>query len=93
MELKEKIIEKLKEIIDQGTSVDVISMGLVKNIDVTEDAKVSLELQPSSPVCPLIFSLALDIKNSLKLLNEIKDLNITVIGHQMADEVNKYLSE
>ncbi|MDY6967624.1 MAG: iron-sulfur cluster assembly protein [Spirochaetota bacterium] len=93
MELKEKIIEQLKEIIDQGTSVDVISMGLIKDLDVTEDARVSLKLQPSSPVCPLIFSLALDIKNSLKTLNEIEDLNITVIGHQMADEVNKYLAE
>ncbi|MBW2183207.1 MAG: DUF59 domain-containing protein [Deltaproteobacteria bacterium] len=48
VELKEKIIQKLKEVIDPGTLSDIVSMGLVKNINVTEDGKVSLEFQPSS---------------------------------------------
>ncbi|MDY6933478.1 MAG: iron-sulfur cluster assembly protein [Spirochaetota bacterium] len=93
MELRKKIVEKLKQIKDQGTTVDVISMGLIKNLIVTEDAKVSFEIQPSSSICPLVFSLAHDIKNSLLKLNEIKELNITIIGHQMADDINKYLTE
>jgi len=30
VELKEKIIQKLKEVIDPGTLSDIVSMGLVK---------------------------------------------------------------
>ena len=93
MELREIIIQALKEVIDPGTTIDVISMGLVKNLNVTEKGDVSLDFQPSSNVCPLVLPLALNIQNSLKNLNGIKDVSVTVIGHQKADEMNKYLKE
>jgi metal-sulfur cluster biosynthetic enzyme len=93
MELKEKIIQKLKEVIDPGTLSDVVGMGLIRNLNVTEDGKVSLEFQPSSPVCPLVLPLALNIQKALKTLSEIKNLKLTVTEHQMAEEVNSYLKE
>ena len=93
MELQEKVIQKLRETIDPGTLSDVISMGLIQNLTVTKDGKVSLEFQPASSVCPLVFSLALDIQKSLQSLGEIKDLSITIRNHQMADEINRYLKE
>jgi len=93
MEMREKIIQTLREVIDPGTLVDVITMGLIKNLKVTEDGKVSLEFQPSSSVCPLVLPLALDIQDALKNLSEIKDISITVMDHQKADEVNSYLKE
>ncbi len=93
MQLREKVIQRLKELIDPETLVDVISMGLIKNLDVTEDGSVSLEFRPSSSVCPLALPLALDIENALKTLSEIKDLRVTVRDHQMADEINRYLKE
>ena len=93
MELREKVIQALKGIIDPGTTMDVVSMGLIKNLNVREDGEVSLDFQPSSNVCPLVLTLALKIKNSLKNLNEVKTLSVTVIGHQKADEMNGYLKE
>jgi metal-sulfur cluster biosynthetic enzyme len=93
MELREKVIQTLKEVIDPGTTLDVVSMGLIKHLMVTDDGKVSLEFQPSSNVCPLVLPLALDIQNTLKKLDGVKTLNVTVIDHQKADEVNKYLKE
>ncbi len=93
MELREKIIQRLKEVIDPETLVDVVSMGLIKNLNVTEDGNVSLEFQPSSSVCPLALPLALDIQKALKSLIEIKKLSVTIRDHQMADELNTYLKE
>jgi metal-sulfur cluster biosynthetic enzyme len=93
MELREKIIQTLKGIIDPGTTLDVVSMGLIKNLTVTEDGKISLDFQPSSNVCPLALPLALDIQNALQKLNDVKGLNVNVIDHQKADEVNRYLQE
>lgn len=93
MELREKIIQRLKEVIDPETLVDVVSMGLIKNLNMTEDGDVSLEFQPSSSVCPLALPLALDIQNALKRLIEIKELSVTIRDHQMADELNTYLKE
>lgn len=93
MELREKVIHVLKGIIDPGTTLDVISMGLIKNLHVGEDGQVSLDFQPSSNVCPLVLPLALKIQNVLKNLNEVKTLSVTVIGHQKADDMNRYLNE
>ena len=93
MELREKVIQALKGIIDPGTTMDVVSMGLIKNLNAREDGEVSLDFQPSSNVCPLVLTLALKIQNSLKNLNEVKNLSVTVIDHQKADEMNRYLKE
>ena len=93
MELREKIIQRLKEVIDPETLVDVVSMGLIKNLNVTEDGNVSLEFQSSSSVCPLALPLALDIQKALKSLSEIKELSVIITDHQMADELNRYLKE
>ena len=93
MDLREKVIQALKEIIDPGTTMDVVSMGLIKNLDVRDDGEVSLDFKPSSNVCPLVLTLALKIQNSLKDLNEVKTLSVTVIGHQKADEMNGYLKD
>jgi metal-sulfur cluster biosynthetic enzyme len=93
MDLREKVIQALKGITDPGTTMDVVSMGLIKNLDVKDDGEVSLDFQPSSNVCPLVLTLALKIQNSLKNLNEVKNFSVTVIGHQKADEMNGYLKE
>ena len=91
--LEDKVIQKLKDIIDPETLTDVISMGLIKNLSVSRDGKVSLEFRPSSPVCPLALTLALNIQKALETLKDIKDLSVTITNHQMADEVNRYLKE
>lgn len=93
MELREKAIQTLKEVIDPGTTLDVVSMGLIKNLTVTEEGELSLNFQPSSNICPLALPLALDIQNTLKRLDGVKGLSVKVIDHQKADEVNRYLQE
>jgi len=93
MELREKVIGKLKGVIDPETLVDVMSMGLIKNLNVTAEGNVALEFRPSSSVCPLALPLALDIQKALKTLIEIKDLSVIITDHQMADELNTYLKE
>ena len=93
MQLKEEVLQKLRQVIDPETLSDVVSMGLIKNLTVTEEGKVSLEFQPSSPMCPLAITLALDIQNALTTLHGVNELNVTIRGHQMADEINRYLQE
>jgi len=93
VDLKEKVLNKLKEIIDPGTLTDVVSMGLIKNLDISKDGKITLNFQPSSPACPLALPLALKIKDALLDVSEGKDPCITIIDHIMADEINRYLKE
>ena len=93
MDLKEKVINRLKEVIDPGTLTDVVSMGLIKNLDIREDGKITLDFQPSSPACPLALPLALTIKDAIMDVSEGKDPCVTIIDHSMAEEINRYLRE
>lgn len=92
MDLKEKVLSRLKEVIDPGTLTDVVSMGLIKNLDIGEDGKITLDFQPSSPACPLALPLALKIKDALLGLGQGEAPCIKIIDHSMADEINKYLA-
>ena len=93
MELKDKIIEKLKTVIDPETGIDVINMGLVKDLEVFEDGKVSLKFQPSSPICPLGFQLAFSIKKAVEEMKEVENVNLEAIDFVYAEKLNQMLKE
>jgi metal-sulfur cluster biosynthetic enzyme len=93
MNLKDKIVAELGRVTDPGTGMDVVSIGLVKEVSVTPENGVRLKLRPSSPVCPLAFHLALEIKERVKKLPEVQELEIAVMDYQRADELNKLLRD
>jgi metal-sulfur cluster biosynthetic enzyme len=93
MSLKDKIVEELGTVTDPGTSMDVMSVGLVKEICATPEGDVCLKLSPSSPACPVVFHLAFEIKERIKKISEVRTLEITVIDYQRADELNELLRD
>lgn len=93
MHLKEKIEDALRQVIDPETSMDVMRMQLVKNLNVSDDGKVSLTFTPSSPHCPLGFQLAINIQEAIKQIEGVTDVQIEVEGYVHADELKKVLAE
>ena len=91
MDLRDKIIERLREVKDPGTTLDVVSMGLIKDLTVTTEGEASFTFRPSSPVCPLVFSLALKVQEAVKEMEEVKCLEMNVVDHRMAEELNTLL--
>ncbi len=92
MVTKEDVINELKKIIDPEVGMNIVEMGLVKNIEVKEDT-VSLTFTPSSPFCPLGVQLAFAIKERLKNMKGIKKVDIKVEGHVQQEMINKMLKE
>ncbi len=85
-----KVVEKLKSVIDPHTGQSVYDMGLIEDLAISED-KVALKFRPSSPFCPLGVQLAESIKKALK---EVVDkVDITVVGYINEEELNKRLKE
>jgi len=91
MDLKAKVIEKLRGEKDLETTIDVVSMGLIKDLEVTDSGKVSFSFRPSSSVCPLVFPLAFKVQEAVKETEGVKELEIVVSGHQRAEELNALL--
>jgi len=63
--IESKLWERLKEVIDPGANLNVVDMGLIRELSISDDGTVNVVFRPSSPVCPLAYVLAANIKKAL----------------------------
>lgn len=75
-ELGEKIVRVLKTIYDPEIPVDIYELGLIYDVFVNEDYEVKILMTLTSPNCPVAESLPEEIKEKVKSLNEVKDVEI-----------------
>ncbi len=86
------IKEKLRTVADPGTTMDVMSMGIIKNITVDEETGVvSLTFAPSSPVCPMAFRLGAEIKSAVDSVEGVSRTEIKVLNYNRSDELERVL--
>jgi metal-sulfur cluster biosynthetic enzyme len=85
--------EKLKKVIDPGANLNVVDMGLIRELSISDDGIVDVILRPSSPVCPLAFVLAADIKKTLEELENVNKVHLRIVDFVRADELNKMIGE
>lgn len=94
IELKQDIAEKLRGVIDPETGVDVMRMRLIEDLSVDgETGRVRYRFRPSSPLCPLAVSLALDIRKAVAGVPGVQVQEIEVVGYVGAEELNALLRE
>ena len=92
MGLEQAITERLKQVIDPETGVDVIRMRLIEELEADDQTgAVRYKFRPSSPVCPIAVHLALDIKRAVAHVPGVKEQEIEVVGYVGADALNDLL--
>ncbi len=91
MNLKEKVENKLREIIDPEVGLDLVSLNTIENLEVKEDGNVKVVFRPTTPFCPLGVQLALSIKKSLKEIEGVKNVEVEVIDFIYAEQTNELL--
>ncbi len=93
-EIREEMEEALRGVIDPGTGLDAVRMGLVKEtrLEKTEAGyRAVLTFRPSSPVCPMAFKLAWEIKQSAQSVKGIDRAEVKVEGYDRAAELEAIL--
>jgi len=94
IELKHNVTERLKQVIDPETGVDVIRMRLIEDLEVDgQTGTVRYKFRPSSPVCPIAVHLALDIRSAVASVPGVKEQEIEVVSYVGASELNALLRE
>ncbi|MFZ5880817.1 MAG: iron-sulfur cluster assembly protein [Chloroflexota bacterium] len=91
--LAEAILEKLKTVIDPETNTDVVRMRLVENLWVDVLGKVRYTFRPSSFVCPIAVTLALDIKAAVSQVPGVQSQEIAIADYMMAEELEKIINQ
>tara|TARA_Y100001970_G_C14182363_1_gene830542 strand:- start:1241 stop:1540 length:300 start_codon:yes stop_codon:yes gene_type:complete len=79
MEIKEKIIEEIKKIYDPEIPVNIYELGLIYDVSVDKNNKVYVKMTLTSPNCPVAESLPNEVKNSIKEIKEVTEVDIDLV--------------
>lgn len=82
----------MEKLDDPGTNINILKMDIIQNLEITE-GRVSFNLVPTSSICPLVFKLAFNIKEAIENISGVKKVDITVINHKDAEQLNKLLEK
>lgn len=70
-EIENKVLEALKGVMDPETGMSMVEMQLINKVE-ESDGKVDIEFVPSSPMCPIAFYLASEIKKAALKVDGVK---------------------
>ena len=79
MEIKEKVITEIKKIYDPEIPVNIYELGLIYDVTVDKDNKVYIKMTLTTPHCPVAESLPNEVKNSVKEIKEVKDVDLDLV--------------
>lgn len=75
--MKKKIMKALEKAIDPETGVDVVKMGMIKEVEI-KGKNVKIKFTPTTPFCPMIGYLTEQIKQAAKTVKGIKKVEVEV---------------
>lgn len=78
LKMEMEIINAIKTVYDPEIPVNIYDLGLIYEIDVTEDGKVNIVMTLTSPNCPVAESLPLEVKETVADLPGITDVEINM---------------
>jgi len=75
-EVKEKIIQNLKEVYDPEISINIYDLGLIYDIDLTDPAKCVITHTLTSAFCPAADEIVYNIKQAGLMVEGIEDVEV-----------------
>ena len=75
----EKIVERICQIYDPEIPVNIYELGLIYDIQVSEDCDVEIEMTLTSPNCPVAESLPNSVKENILKIEEVEDVDLKLV--------------
>ena len=85
-EIKSKVIEEIKKIYDPEIPVNIYELGLIYKIDVDVKNKVNIDMTLTSPNCPVAESLPNEVKENIKKVDGVSDVNLNLVWEPPWDQ-------
>ena len=79
MDLKDKIINEIKKIYDPEIPVNIYELGLIYDVIVEKDNCVKIKMTLTTPNCPVAESLPKEVKDSVKQIKEVKEVDLQLV--------------
>lgn len=78
-ELRDEIINVIKQIFDPEIPVNIWELGLIYDLAIEADGQVDIKMTLTSPTCPVAESLPLDVESKVRALDNVKSVKLEMV--------------
>lgn len=79
MNVKEKVIEALRSVYDPELNINVVDLGLIYHVEVTEEHDVNVTMTLTTPGCPLHDSITTGVRYAVQGIEETKNVDVNLV--------------
>lgn len=76
---KERVFSELRKCMDPEIPVNVVDLGLIYNVDVTEKNNVDIKMTMTTRGCPLHDTLVNDVKKYINTIEGVGQINVEIV--------------
>lgn len=78
--LEEEVRERIREdVIDPELGINIVDLGLIYGIDITDEGKVTVTMTLTSMGCPLAGQINQMVENAIRDVEGIKDVEVNIV--------------
>ena len=78
-DMKDSMLGALENVIDPELGVDIVNLGLVYDVDLTDEGLAIVTMTLTSMGCPLGPVIVDQVKTALGELPEVKDIDVNIV--------------
>tara|TARA_B100000085_G_C18457667_1_gene477543 strand:- start:503 stop:826 length:324 start_codon:yes stop_codon:yes gene_type:complete len=75
----EEVIAVICEIYDPEIPVNIYALGLIYDVQVSENCDVKILMTLTSPNCPVAETLPVEVEEKVKVIPEVKKVNVKIV--------------
>ena len=75
----EEVIEVISEIYDPEIPVNIYALGLIYDVEVSEECDVKITMTLTSPNCPVAETLPVEIKENVEVIPAVQNVEVEIV--------------
>ena len=78
---QEKIIDKIKTVMDPEIPVNLYDLGLIYNIQIDKKNNIIIEMTLTNPNCPVAGSMPEDVGKAVSIIKNLSSITVNLVWH------------
>ncbi|MFO7881082.1 MAG: metal-sulfur cluster assembly factor [Kosmotogaceae bacterium] len=73
---KELVMKALEQVYDMEIGFDIVSLGLIYDVDIDEDNNVKVTMTLTTPMCPLAGFIVEEVRSKVQEVEGVDDVDV-----------------
>ncbi|GHH98234.1 metal-sulfur cluster assembly factor [Neobacillus kokaensis] len=79
MNSEEKILDALKSVYDPELNINVVDLGLIYGIGISDNGNVQITMTLTTPGCPLHNSITSGVRYCVEAVEEVRNVDVNLV--------------